>query len=128
MPEAMKMQEMFDKAVAHLKDQNKQCVDENGECIYHQDGFSCVIGCFIPLEMNPENVSPKELIEEYEKFNFLIPSDFSSVTKGYDFLGDLQLIHDDINARSKETVHPYEDVWVDKLYTMAKNWKLDFTP
>lgn len=53
----MNLQEIFDKVVDHLKTQNKQAVDDEGDCLYRtQEGLKCAIGCLIPDEWYTPNM------------------------------------------------------------------------
>lgn len=48
----MSKQHTFDKVTTHLRQQNVQCVDDKGNCLYRgPNGLKCAVGALIPDNM-----------------------------------------------------------------------------
>jgi hypothetical protein len=97
----MNKQEIFDKVVTHLKNQNARAYDkEEDRCLYRDEstGYRCAIGCLIPDELyNPdfEGESIDTLLEKAPVLKELLKiKNFSAISSDVMFLRRLQSIHD----------------------------------
>jgi hypothetical protein len=120
----MKLQELFDKSVAHLRKQgvksvNKSLADESGAfcsyvaCSYRGDsGLMCAIGCVIPDEEYSKNFEGKSASYVAEKGVSTLQGQ-----QAHD-LDSLQVIHDNYPPNQ------WEACWED----FAIKRKLKFSP
>ena len=91
-------QEVFDKVVAHARQQGCKSIDEEGRLCLYRDGLGnkCFAGIFIPDEIyNPkmEGCPIPQLVEDYNLFSEV----------DTDLLYSLQTIHDYTTATGWET-------------------------
>ncbi len=103
-------QEVFDKIVAHLRQQNAKAIDRNDICSYRsRDGsMSCAAGCLIPDEHYNESMEMRSVRNIFRYWPVRI----------LDLLGSMQAVHDQ---------HP-PDRWEDRFAKTAKYYDLKYTP
>ncbi len=98
MIESMSAQEIFNKVVTHLRNQNRRSVDRNNQCVYlSSDGDQCAIGCLIPKEDYLSTMERKNVTLLFNSFHL-----FDNLAAHLPLLYDLQCIHDQREVRSWE--------------------------
>lgn len=98
----MKIQDMFDTIVMHLRWQGRKSLNQNGNCVYRgDDGDKCAVGCLIPdylYRTSLESVSCLEIGEnnEYAALKDYLLDDWDQdVDDCLCFLREMQIIHDE---------------------------------
>ena len=89
-------QEVFDKALAHLRAQGQSSMRDDGYCLYRSpEGLKCAIGALVPDEKYNEDFEGQAASAE------AIYSLFDGNPQDAYFYGDLQgALHDDISKYS----------------------------
>lgn len=96
-------QDVYNMAMRHLWDQNRQSTNEtSGVCAYRgPGGISCAVGCFIPdrlYEPGMENKIVGELINYAHNDGLLELGDF--LDYNHNILDELQTFHDNFAKES----------------------------
>jgi hypothetical protein len=116
-------QQLYDKVVSHLRQQNAKAYDEKTVmCRYRtSDGKSCAVGCLIPDESYSERMENKMLYflisRNGVEWNF--PTELVEEFKTHQgLLSELQSIHDDLEV----------DEWETHFQELAEKRNLQYTP
>lgn len=122
----MNRQEVFNKVANHLLKQNAKSLNDDG-CAYRGDkGMMCAIGCLIPDDKYTpgiENISAfsayepgKDEVERQILHDILHEVLGAESREDFDFLDDLQVIHDTASV----------GIWITELQQFADNNNLTF--
>lgn len=110
-------QNIFNKVVAHLRQQGCQALNDNNVCVYRgKNGTKCAIGCLIPDD---------EYLPSFEgQHIFTILDNYSN----YNFVATANLISHRILLVSLQVVHdtcPVND-WETEFKMIAERYKLQY--
>jgi len=116
----MTEQEVFDKVVAYLRQQNYVPAETQGTCVYRGDnGRMCAVGCLIPDELYSGDL---ERTSSDDVCAVLGPKGWAPA-EHKELLSDLQWMHDTYmkGPASRSTVERY-------LENTAADYRLVYTP
>lgn len=139
----MTEQEIFDTVLAHLREQRRAALGDDGECQYRGlGGTACAVGCLIPDELyDPliEGLSVATIIEavvpEYLQYQAqeLLPV-FARIknhigAEHLPLLNELQEAHDmDLYISGLALYTSGLDAWEKEMYRIARTFDLKYTP
>ncbi len=102
-------QEVFDFIANHLFEQGRDCLDEDGGCVYRNEmGLKCAAGCLIPDNVYKSDFEGKRWLELATIG--LVPREHSYL------ITELQDIHDAV---------PFYN-WKKRLEKFAEKYNLEF--
>ncbi len=88
-------QAVFDKIVAHLRQQNARSISGVGDCMYRgEGGRMCAVGCLIPDDVYRPGL--EGALDDIEFFN-------GWPDETYTLLGRMQIIHDQTKPEDWES-------------------------
>jgi len=116
-------QKIFNKVVRHLLKQDCQATDEGGNCRYRgNDGTMCAVGCLIPDKLYSPSFEGLSAGTAGNRLNnvhvALIAAVGAKTTEDFDFLCQLQTIHDE----------DYTDEWPEEFRRFAARHRLKHPP
>lgn len=114
----MNAQEIFDKVVAHLRQQNTVCRAPDGMCLYRNDqGLSCAVGCLISDEEYSLSMEENTVVQMLHSEH--CPISLRDRLASYiPLLTQLQKIHDN-DLPSK---------WEESFQYLASRYNLQYSP
>lgn len=124
----MKIQEMFDTVVSHLRKQNRKAIDPHSDlCQYFVPltDDKCAVGCLIPPKMYRTDMEGDlgNLLARYSQLQYYWLEDWDygdSIPEQslYNFLRDCQGIHDKTNPSQ----------WEQGFRSLSQKYNLVYTP